>query len=507
MWRFCRRIARGCHAGLVLATVLMAATWLFLLHQSWKQVSFVKHPDGIPNGPLASGEDKDRSSRRSTSGSPTTSAPPFLTPAFVMDSFPSAVAVEDWQSSAMYSSTKLRLFIYSAYVDTRVRGASVRVIGVYGSLTREPISCRLEYEDGSWRVVPAEKSTVNEHWKLKYAAVFFVCPYPPGLSPPAYVRLKETRDHHWTPPVPVRPSGTLKGHPVGRIAACIKPLHYNYHRATWLVEFIEFHRHIGIEHFFFYNHSTAADVDKVLTAYQNDKVATVLPWTLAVRSQKEIRTEGLFAALNDCMYRTMHHFDYMATLDLDEFFVLRRDDNLNDLIARVKGNTVLSSFVFRNVFFYLYWPNDTTAYGAPPETEPQNIPYLLTQYKTRRSTTVFRVGSRSKYIVAPTTAVEAGNHIVWKFADINRLKPSRTFFARRSKVRHGNKGISPDDALLHHYRICEYGGYDCLKRPSVVDRTALRFNASLLSRVTDVCRKAFPETQRCPQAPPLGSPW
>ena len=30
---------------------------------------------------------------------------------------------------------------------------------------------------------------------------------------------------------------------------------------------------------------------------------TVLPWRLDMTSQKEIRTEGLFAALNDCLYR------------------------------------------------------------------------------------------------------------------------------------------------------------------------------------------------------------
>ena len=32
-------------------------------------------------------------------------------------------------------------------------------------------------------------------------------------------------------------------------------------------------------------------------------LVTVLPWRLDMTSQKEIRTEGLFAALNDCLYR------------------------------------------------------------------------------------------------------------------------------------------------------------------------------------------------------------
>lgn len=32
----------------------------------------------------------------------------------------------------------------------------------------------------------------------------------------------------------------------------------------------------------------------------------LLPWNLKMRSQKEIRTEGLFASLNDCLYRSMY---------------------------------------------------------------------------------------------------------------------------------------------------------------------------------------------------------
>ena len=36
---------------------------------------------------------------------------------------------------------------------------------------------------------------------------------------------------------------------------------------------------------------------------QSLSLVDVLPWQLDMTSQKEIRTEGLFAALNDCLYR------------------------------------------------------------------------------------------------------------------------------------------------------------------------------------------------------------
>ena len=47
----------------------------------------------------------------------------------------------------------------------------------------------------------------------------------------------------------------------------------------------------------------------------------LLPWNLDLISQKEIRTEGLFAALNDCLYRNMKTVQYLIMMDLDELII------------------------------------------------------------------------------------------------------------------------------------------------------------------------------------------
>ena len=48
-----------------------------------------------------------------------------------------------------------------------------------------------------------------------------------------------------------------------KMAACIKPFHYNWNRALWLIEFIEFHKILGVSHFVFYNHTLGPAVDMV----------------------------------------------------------------------------------------------------------------------------------------------------------------------------------------------------------------------------------------------------
>lgn len=95
-------------------------------------------------------------------------------------------------------------------------------------------------------------------------------------------------------------------------------------QALYLLEFLEMNSLLGVSHFTFYNHTLGPRAACVLQhymeeglAYANNTTATqdgtvqrptisMLPWDLRMRSQKEIRTEGLFAALNDCLYRSMY---------------------------------------------------------------------------------------------------------------------------------------------------------------------------------------------------------
>lgn len=65
-----------------------------------------------------------------------------------------------------------------------------------------------------------------------------------------------------------------------------------------------------ISHHFAVNSTTKPNSgDKNMTgdALHLPKITVdLLPWNLKMKSQKEIRTEGLFASLNDCLYRSMY---------------------------------------------------------------------------------------------------------------------------------------------------------------------------------------------------------
>lgn len=130
-----------------------------------------------------------------------------------------------------------------------------------------------------------------------------------------------------------------------------------------------------------------------------------------MRSQKEIRTEGLFAALNDCLYRTMYRYKYLALVDLDEFIVPRQVDTLNELLRwvwwdggfpnesylivwiffsslnnRVRNRNT-GAYSFQNAFFYLQFADDPqlakVEKGESLELAKLRAA-LVTQRKTRR---------------------------------------------------------------------------------------------------------------------------
>ncbi|XP_076366130.1 beta-1,4-galactosyltransferase galt-1-like [Tachypleus tridentatus] len=402
--------------------------------------------------------------------------------------------VDQWQRANMVSAP-YKLMVYSAYLDKRNPHApTVVVIGatlIKGGLK---VYCKLQFSHKKPVLVAAYKRVINEHWNLKYSACFFYCALRKGDPKPLNVSVADNSQFKAAAILTVYDNKEDNESPRGRIALCVKPLHYSYDRATWFIEFVELHRLLGVEHFFLYNHSMGHSVERAVMVYKQLGVVSLLPWNLEIQSQKEIRTEGLFAALNDCLYRSMCLFKYVLMLDLDEFIIpsgnVTYETFLADITKLKRGPYQPSSFVFQNVFFYLYWDNDTSAYNEKPETPPANIPYLLTQYKTRRLKYPMKHGSRSKFIVVPERVLEVGNHVVW------RVVP-----------RSQNIKVPFSKASLHHYRICENGGHRCLKQPSVVDRTALRFNSTLLSRVQYICHRSFVNVNTCPVVPPLGSEW
>ncbi|XP_018565860.1 uncharacterized protein LOC108906905 isoform X2 [Anoplophora glabripennis] len=371
-----------------------------------------------------------------------------------------------WQN---VNGTRYKFFVFSAFYDQR-RQRNVRIIGATKTRGPERVWCRLWYKVNDFNssyhmsvTVPGKIKVIRENWNLKYSACFVMCPLTNRTVPAAVSVVARVRDH---------PANLLavinnfnESIPANRFAVCVKPLHFDYNREMQILEFIELNRLLGVEHFTFYNHTIGHQVACVLRDYADRGMVTMLPWQLNMVSQKEIRTEGLFAALNDCLYRSMYKYSHVLLIDLDEYVVPKHNDTLPQLIDYLNhrlNTRTTGSFSFQNAFFYLQWEDDDSVYGFDDPVSAN----LVTLRKTRRRSKLHPHKQRSKYICKPELTVEAGNHFVWEFV------PG-----------HGTLNVPADAAILHHYRICEFGGDDCIKTASVVDTTAYRYKNVLTEAV------------------------
>lgn len=371
-----------------------------------------------------------------------------------------------WQSVA---GTRYKFFVFSAYYDWRGT-RMVRVMGATKTRGPDRVWCLLWYNNNNATqaiTVPAKVKVIRENWNLKYSACFILCPLQSNLSAPRSISIVTRLAPNPTNRLVVnhaypgfRPTPTP---PPGKIGVCVKPLHFFYNQSLQMLEFIELNRLLGMEHITFYNDSIGPNVDCILQHYISEGKVTVLPWKLDMASQREIRTEGLFAALNDCLYRSMYRFSHVALIDLDEIVMPRHNDTIQQFMEWMgtRLNTKSTgSYSFQNAFFYLQWPDDVSLSEDAFESN------LISLKKTRRRAKLHPHKQRSKYICRPEYVIEAGNHFVWEFV------PG-----------HGTLNVPSDSAILNHYRVCEFGGDDCVKSASVIDRTAYRYRERLVATV------------------------
>ena len=147
------------------------------------------------------------------------------------------------------------------------------------------------------------------------------------------------------------------------IASCVAPLHGRV-SAIQVVEFIELSLLLGVQHIVFYVPSSQelTDAQTVIRMYETRGLVTRLPWDLPGAGQgnhsgpDDVWARGRDVALNDCLYRTIHGFDWALFLDLDEFFVPRVTPDLPSFLRYLAvqhrfNASRTTDLVFPSVFF------------------------------------------------------------------------------------------------------------------------------------------------------------
>lgn len=158
------------------------------------------------------------------------------------------------------------------------------------------------------------------------------------------------------------------------LAICVAPMHHGYYNALRVAEFFEIYKILGASMVYIYDKWVTTDVKKLLKHYESKQMAQIFTWNLyGYGFEKELRYEGIFAALNDCLYRAtfIDKFKYIAVVDFDEILMPLRNDTTTLLeFLKLKDKEYYASFNFQGAFFFSDFTNDLT-------TVPNNTSKLL----------------------------------------------------------------------------------------------------------------------------------
>lgn len=102
--------------------------------------------------------------------------------------------------------------------------------------------------------------------------------------------------------------------------------------AKYLREWIEFHKIVGIEHFYLYNNFSTDDYLSVLTPYIDSGLVTLIDWPVM---------QGQMSAYRNCVERFQNETQWIGFIDIDEFVCPNSFDKIGDFLEQFKKRPIV----------------------------------------------------------------------------------------------------------------------------------------------------------------------
>lgn len=98
--------------------------------------------------------------------------------------------------------------------------------------------------------------------------------------------------------------------------------------APYLEEWIEYHKIIGIDHFYLYNNFSEDNYDIVLQKYINEGIVTLIDWPYP---------QGQMSAYNNCVEVFCNETNWISFIDLDEFIVPNFTNDISVILKKFEN--------------------------------------------------------------------------------------------------------------------------------------------------------------------------
>lgn len=163
--------------------------------------------------------------------------------------------------------------------------------------------------------------------------------------------------------------------------------------APYIQEWIEFHKLVGFNHFFFYDNGSTDGTWEILAEYQNKGDVTVLPWRDFSGILDAQKAANAHALANFC-----REFRWVAFFDIDEFLFSPTHETLVEPLAQFTDQPCIC------VPWFNFGPNGHEKKPSGPVIENYTLRAVFPPTVKQRSLL------RYKTILDPTEVSAAGTH-------------------------------------------------------------------------------------------------
>lgn len=101
--------------------------------------------------------------------------------------------------------------------------------------------------------------------------------------------------------------------------------------SKYLKEWIDYHRIVGVEHFWLYNDHSTDNFYEVLKEYVDTGIVEVIDWTTGGCEWNFLRQPGIYV---DGLKKAIGKTKWLAILDLDEFLIPMRDQTVTECLEK-----------------------------------------------------------------------------------------------------------------------------------------------------------------------------
>lgn len=115
---------------------------------------------------------------------------------------------------------------------------------------------------------------------------------------------------------------------IGKIAVCA----IFKNEAPYLIEWIAFHRVLGVDHFILFDNGSTDGGRQAIYGSSLRDCVSIIDWP---------SRPGQISAYQHCTENFAHVFEWLAFIDIDEFIHPLRDQNIRDLLARAGEHSAM----------------------------------------------------------------------------------------------------------------------------------------------------------------------